>query len=321
MRCAYRAAGCSTKREPVPSRRLSPNKNPLVRRFTIRPTQCRNTAGWCLRISGPQPAPMLPRWDVLARGDGTRVLEVHPDLDCNWLQCQENSLDPAHTYYLHVRRMVEKGLWAPKSLRAPERYALQQFPLGIVKKRVFGNDSDVPWAQRGHPAIFPNILLHVIERPGLAGVADPESIAALPIDIQIRVPGMTRTPRSTSCTSLRMKTVMMTPRPSPRRSSTLRRRTSLASFTSRASRARMRLRGRRRGQSRIGRLSAWRRLMHEQIEVVQDGGEPIAVFREVDDIIDLGPSREWNGERWVAKARKGWGETRVWESPVVTIGR
>jgi 5,5'-dehydrodivanillate O-demethylase len=64
-----------------------------------------------------------------------------------------------------------------------------------------------------------------------------------------------------------------------------------------------------------------RRLMHEQIEVVQDGGEPIAVFREVDDIIDLGPSREWNGERWVAKARKGWGETRVWESPVVTIGR
>jgi hypothetical protein len=67
----------------------------------------------------------------------------------------------------------------------------------------------------------------------------------------------------------------------------------------------------------------WRRLLHEQIEVVQDGGEPIAVFRDLaeDAIIDLGPSREWNGERWVTKEWGGWGETRVWESPPVSLTR
>jgi hypothetical protein len=65
----------------------------------------------------------------------------------------------------------------------------------------------------------------------------------------------------------------------------------------------------------------WRRLLHEQIEVVQDGGDPIGVFRGTGDdrIIDLGPSREWDGTRWVTKAWQGWGETRVWESPAMGI--
>ena len=50
---------------------------------------------------GPAPAPLLPRWDLLAwdnvlRDIGTTVLP------CNWLQCMENSLDPVHTEWLHV---------------------------------------------------------------------------------------------------------------------------------------------------------------------------------------------------------------------------
>ena len=50
---------------------------------------------------GPAPAPLLPRYDVLAREDWVRRVEVHPVLDCNWLQPMENAVDPAHLYWLH----------------------------------------------------------------------------------------------------------------------------------------------------------------------------------------------------------------------------
>jgi 5,5'-dehydrodivanillate O-demethylase len=290
-------------------------------------------AGLLFTYMGPQPAPQLPRWDVLARGDGTRVLEVHPDLDCNWLQCQENSLDPVHTHYLHVRRMVEKGLWEPKTLRAPQRYAFQQFELGIVKKRVFGDDGDVAWTQLGHPAIFPNILRHVIERPGPSGVADADSISALPIDLQIRVPR--------DDTHTQIYVMYFTPnddgRDDPKafepqvdyiQTKDEAGNFHLTSFPSQDEMA-WETQGpitdrtlERLGVSDTG-IVMWRRLMHDQIGVVQDGGEPIGVFRGLaeNEIIDLGPSREWNGERWITKLWGGWGETSVWESPDVKRSR
>ncbi len=44
---------------------------------------------------GPQPAPLLPRWDIFVaenvfRQVGTTVVP------CNWLQCQENAVDTVH---------------------------------------------------------------------------------------------------------------------------------------------------------------------------------------------------------------------------------
>jgi 5,5'-dehydrodivanillate O-demethylase len=50
---------------------------------------------------GPQPAPVIPRYDVWARKDGRREIIVHPQLDCNWVQPMENSADPAHLQILH----------------------------------------------------------------------------------------------------------------------------------------------------------------------------------------------------------------------------
>src|SRR5438477_12820734 len=35
---------------------------------------------------GPAPAPEIPRYDVLARKDGSRKIVVHPRVDCNWFQ-------------------------------------------------------------------------------------------------------------------------------------------------------------------------------------------------------------------------------------------
>ena len=49
---------------------------------------------------GPDPAPLLPRWDVLVREDGQRARQgrlVH----CNFFQMIENSVDQHHLKWLH----------------------------------------------------------------------------------------------------------------------------------------------------------------------------------------------------------------------------
>ena len=49
---------------------------------------------------GPQPAPLLPRWEPFQWEDGWSDIGT-AELPCNWLQCMENSLDPVHLEWLH----------------------------------------------------------------------------------------------------------------------------------------------------------------------------------------------------------------------------
>ncbi|MPZ51064.1 MAG: Rieske 2Fe-2S domain-containing protein [Dehalococcoidia bacterium] len=57
-------------------------------------------AGLIFAYLGPQPAPLLPRWDLFVC-DGVRRDIGFQVLPCNWLQMQENDLDPAHLPWLH----------------------------------------------------------------------------------------------------------------------------------------------------------------------------------------------------------------------------
>jgi 5,5'-dehydrodivanillate O-demethylase len=58
-------------------------------------------AGLVFAYMGPAPIPLLPRWDVYATEDVVRDIGMTV-LPCNWLQCQENSLDPVHLEWLRV---------------------------------------------------------------------------------------------------------------------------------------------------------------------------------------------------------------------------
>jgi 5,5'-dehydrodivanillate O-demethylase len=49
---------------------------------------------------GPEPAPLLPNWDLFVT-DGVRRDIGFQVLPCNWLQMQENDMDPAHLTWLH----------------------------------------------------------------------------------------------------------------------------------------------------------------------------------------------------------------------------
>ena len=51
---------------------------------------------------GPEPVPLVPRWDLLVMDGIWRDIGV-TEIPCNWLQCMENSLDPVHTEWLHGR--------------------------------------------------------------------------------------------------------------------------------------------------------------------------------------------------------------------------
>jgi 5,5'-dehydrodivanillate O-demethylase oxygenase subunit len=122
-------------------------------------------AGLVWAYLGPEPAPLLPRWEPLVWDNAVRDIAI-TELPCNWLQCQENSIDPVHHEWLHsyfgtYAREVEAGR-EPSGWRARGhlKIAFDAFEHGIIKRRIQEGDApdDDDWVH-GHPALFPNILL------------------------------------------------------------------------------------------------------------------------------------------------------------------
>jgi 5,5'-dehydrodivanillate O-demethylase len=107
---------------------------------------------------GPTPTPPITRFDVWARTDGTHRINVQPQLDCNWLQAMENSVDPAHLPILH-QETSNQGRKPPSVTRGftddIEKFEFYETPYGIMKRRTYKNG-----LVDEHPILFPNILRH-----------------------------------------------------------------------------------------------------------------------------------------------------------------
>ena len=56
--------------------------------------------GLLFAYMGPSPAPLLPPWDLFVWPNSVRQIGV-AKLEANWLQCQENTGDPTHGVWLH----------------------------------------------------------------------------------------------------------------------------------------------------------------------------------------------------------------------------
>src|SRR5215469_14026982 len=84
---------------------------------------------------GPDPAPELPDWEPFSWKNGF-VQIVFAEVPCNWLQAQENSIDPVHFEWMHtnwsVRLKGESGPYGPKHLKLD----FEEFEHGLVYKRV-----------------------------------------------------------------------------------------------------------------------------------------------------------------------------------------
>jgi 5,5'-dehydrodivanillate O-demethylase len=113
-------------------------------------------AGFLYAYLGPKPAPLLPRYDVLVRADGQRRIVVLPQLDCNWLQPMENSVDPTHNHYLHSQS-TGKPVHGDREAQIA-KYEFEVFEHGIMKKRLAQNGNGKLEVINQHPLVFPNML-------------------------------------------------------------------------------------------------------------------------------------------------------------------
>ncbi len=121
-------------------------------------------AGLVFAYLGPQPAPLLPRWEQLVWDNAVRDIAI-AHLPCNWLQCQENSLDPVHVEWMHAyfgKYLQEGPGFNGLLLDLPthQKIGFDVFEYGIIKRRVLSGytEEDDDWKE-GHPILFPNVLL------------------------------------------------------------------------------------------------------------------------------------------------------------------
>ena len=112
---------------------------------------------------GPQPVPLLPRWDLLVRDDLRREIGW-TRLPINWLQAVENTMDPVHLEYLHGKYMNYVQGRAGKRNATVNRHHLEiafnVWEFGISKRRLLEGDDPATsddWLV-GHPLLFPSHL-------------------------------------------------------------------------------------------------------------------------------------------------------------------
>ncbi len=128
----------------------------LKERCAVKAYPVRPLAGLLWAYMGPDPAPELPVWEPFTWKNGF-VETVFCDIPCNWLQCQENSIDPVHFEWMHdtwpSRMKGERDLTAPKHLKL----AFDEFEFGFQYKRVReGMDETDPMWTTGRVALWPN---------------------------------------------------------------------------------------------------------------------------------------------------------------------
>ena len=129
-------------------------------------------AGAIFAYLGPEPAPLVPRWDRLTWEGNVERLIVMTVLPCNWLQAVENYPDFCHAQWLHgpslayvlERQGVPKD--DPRWLEPLARMGRAQVKLGwdyydhgiVCRILLDGASEDEDLWSVGHPMIFPNAL-------------------------------------------------------------------------------------------------------------------------------------------------------------------
>jgi 5,5'-dehydrodivanillate O-demethylase len=75
--------------------------------------QVQELGGFIFAYVGPDPAPLLPRYDLLLAENGERVVGAGTEY-CNWLQRAENSVDQTHLVALHAPEYPQMALKRPE---------------------------------------------------------------------------------------------------------------------------------------------------------------------------------------------------------------
>ena len=166
--------------------------DPFKDRIRIKGYPVQEMGGLVWAYMGPEPTPLLPPWDLFVMPNSLRQIGIM-NLECNWLQCHENTGDPTHSVYLHgnlfeyvLRKQgkleeraadgqmhtlyarMQTGIGIESLYVNPTRYGMEK---GIIYSKALGADRDRK--SRHSTVIFP--VLHPDGRAGngAAGVPDP----------------------------------------------------------------------------------------------------------------------------------------------------
>src|SRR5690242_15636636 len=91
-----------------------PAGSKLFQEVKIRSAQVQEAGGIVFAYLGPDPAPRLPRYDLLYREDCDRTVWAKED-HCNWAQRAENGVDPYHSMSLHASVYPSMAMKRPDS--------------------------------------------------------------------------------------------------------------------------------------------------------------------------------------------------------------
>ncbi len=105
---------------------------------------------------GPQPAPLLPDWDLFHYENGFSQA-VFAEIPCNWFQCQENSIDPVHFEWTHnnwTNRMQDSH---SKHVATHLKIEFEEFDYGFIYKRIRATETEQnPMWTIGRVTLWPN---------------------------------------------------------------------------------------------------------------------------------------------------------------------
>ena len=132
-------------------------------RVTTKAYRAQELGGIIFAYMGPEPAPLIPRYDVLVWENVVRHIGITM-LPCNYMQAMENSLDPTHVEWLHG--YYSDYVWSRKDpsytpwlQSRHKKIGFDRFEHGLIKRRVVEGETEESDSWRvGHPIIFPHIL-------------------------------------------------------------------------------------------------------------------------------------------------------------------
>jgi 5,5'-dehydrodivanillate O-demethylase oxygenase subunit len=113
-------------------------------------------AGMVWAYLGPLPAPEIPVFEPFLFENGFRQIVI-AEIPCNWLQCQENSIDPVHFEWMHTN--WGRRLKSPDSEHGPKhlKVAFDEIELGFIYRRLRDDiTEDHPMWTTGRVCLWPN---------------------------------------------------------------------------------------------------------------------------------------------------------------------
>ncbi len=107
---------------------------------------------------GPDPAPLIPTWEPFTYEDCFTQVVLHV-VDCNWLQAQENSIDPVHFEWLHNNWHAGRaGRTEAYSARHVE-LGFEEWDYGFMYRRLHeGEDHESDAWTTGRLSMMPNVF-------------------------------------------------------------------------------------------------------------------------------------------------------------------